>query len=476
MNQNDKNIDYAIIETLRVHPEYSSKLLSLLFDNATSVVNRKNFTRSNGARSFIDEMECKDFIKYVLKKFVILRYYLENNGEELSAGFKNCIGWFNALVNSGTNLFIYFQMNPKDFLLFVSSVVDCSFNSTKFYDSINQSYKIDDLIDFNQRLDEFVLCNEEVINLCNKIEKNYQVVRNMSNLEFNQIAVNKCLNEIVNGRQLVNRHNEYHVGADMYATQDIGNKRINQEDSVLIMSHPNNANFKFLVVSDGMGGEKNGEIASWIVVKKMADWFCTISKDLFDSPEKLQNLFNQKIADVSYDVYKKLKGQGGATFVGAVVCKNQTIISNVGDSRAMTLKWNKLNLVTEDDSTVFCAAKGERGRKLSDKEIDQLRFNRYSNRILKAMGEEELSNIKSYIINNRSYDKLLLFSDGITDLLSMDEIKFISRKTDPELITNTLVHEALRKDAINPNLGSEQEYNRIFAGKDNATAAMYARR
>ena len=65
MNQNDKNIDNALIETLRVHPDYSRYLVSLLFDNSTTVVNFRNFTSHNGARQLISGVETRDFIKYI---------------------------------------------------------------------------------------------------------------------------------------------------------------------------------------------------------------------------------------------------------------------------------------------------------------------------------------------------------------------------------------------------------------------------
>ena len=187
-------------------------------------------------------------------------------------------------------------------------------------------------------------------------------------------------------------------------------------------------------------------------------------------------LYSIEIIKVNDKVYQKLSGAGGATFVGAVVTKDETIVSNVGDSRAMILKENKLNLVTEDDSLVFQFRKAEKGRSLTNQEIDQLRFNRHSNEIFKYMGAEKLPDVQSYLIHNFSYDKLLLFSDGITDLLSFDQIKIISRMTSPELITSTLVKEALSRNAYNLNGKSEQERGYISAGKDNATAAMYARR
>ena len=67
MNQDDKYIDNALIETLRNHPDYSQLLVSILFDNSINRVNRNNFMCDNNARDSISGLETKNFIKYILK-------------------------------------------------------------------------------------------------------------------------------------------------------------------------------------------------------------------------------------------------------------------------------------------------------------------------------------------------------------------------------------------------------------------------
>lgn len=492
MNQGDKNIDYALIETLRVHPDYSRLLVSILFDSSTNKVNPARFTRSNNARSFISNLGTEDFIRYILKKSVILFQYIsklknnssflmENgvNNNDIFPNFSYIQEKIKVLLNPKVNSIAYFKSSPYELLPFVQFVVSGYFGIENFFDRDSESYtaeNIESLIATSKFYEDTFFKNKDSIQLCNKIENDYQKLNNVFDLEFNLVTVNRCLEEVLSGKQIKNKHSEYQLGDTLYATQDIGNKRTNQEDSVLIMSHPENEDFKILVVSDGMGGTARGEIASQIVVQEMSKWFRCIPKELYFDSKKMQELFNREIVKINDKVYQKLSGSGGATFVGAVVTKNQTIISNVGDSRAMLLKWNKLKLITEDDSIVFRSIMAQKGRKLSKEEIDQMRFNHYSNRILRYMGVEELSDVQSYLIHNFSYDKLLLFSDGITDLLSFDQIKIISRMTSPELITNTLVKEALSRNVYNSNGRSEQERGYISAGKDNATAAMYVRR
>lgn len=486
MDQNDKNIDYALAETLRVHPDFSCLLVSILFDNSTSKVTPDRFTRSNSARSFISNLNTEDFIKYILKKSIMLFQYISklgNNSSFINNDIFSNFGYIQEkvkfLLNPKVNSIAYFKSNPYELLPFVQFVVSGYFGVENFYDRGSGCYtnqNVDSLIAASQFYEKTFLQDKNSVRFWSKIDGDYQKLKDVSDLEFNPIAVNRCLREIFSGKQIKNKHSEYQVGDTLYATQDIGNKRTNQEDSVLIMSHPANDEFKILVVSDGMGGADKGEIASQIVVQEISKWFRCVPRELYFDSKKMQELFNREIIKVNDKVYQKLSGAGGATFVGAVVTKDETIVSNVGDSRAMILKENKLNLVTEDDSLVFQFRKAEKGRSLTNQEIDQLRFNRHSNEIFKYMGAEKLSDVQSYLIHNFSYDKLLLFSDGITDLLSFDQIKIISRMTSPELITSTLVKEALSRNAYNLNGKSEQERGYISAGKDNATAAMYARR
>ena len=75
-----------------------------------------------------------------------------------------------------------------------------------------------------------------------------------------------------------------------------------------------------------------------------------------------------------------------------------------------------------------------------------------------------------------SYDKLLLLTDGVTYLLDTERIKFISQNTPVKEIVKTVVDEAIRKSAFRPKGANDDYYGYVEAGKDNASAAMFARR
>ena len=48
---------------------------------------------------------------------------------------------------------------------------------------------------------------------------------------------------------------------------------------MLLIRDKNNPDFKMMVVADGMGGHKSGEIASNEIVERLKDWFLNLSDE-----------------------------------------------------------------------------------------------------------------------------------------------------------------------------------------------------
>ena len=104
---------------------------------------------------------------------------------------------------------------------------------------------------------------------------------------------------------------------------------------------------------------------------------------------------------------------------------------------------------------------------------DDIRFHKDSNRLTKGMGISDDISPKSLVISNNSYDTLLLCSDGITDCLSDHQIKVITQKTSPATLARSLIEAAKHNISIRTDLNSENYNQRISAGKDNLSAAVY---
>ena len=248
------------------------------------------------------------------------------------------------------------------------------------------------------------------------------------------------------------------LGDQLFASTSIGNIRKNQEDAVILIQHPRNPNFKFLAVSDGMGGHEKGEVASYEVVRQMKNWFESLDPIHYEDMKFIPGLMRNKLREISENISRNYP-ESGATFSGAIVGKDETIIGNVGDSRAYVTKDGELMQVTEDDSMSW--QKYKQGR-IETK--DDIRFDPESNQITQCIGNGIDPSPHLYRINNRYYDKLLLVSDGVTDCLRDDQISVITKYTDRKKLANSIVKSSLEQSFLDKG---------ITAGKDNTTVALY---
>ena len=253
----------------------------------------------------------------------------------------------------------------------------------------------------------------------------------------------------------------------------MGNKRENQEDSVIILNHPQNPEFKMLVVADGMGGLASGEKASYAITSQITNWFENLDPRYFmdQNIQYLEQCFEKEIQNISKEIYNTYKGHSQSTFVGAIVADKKTIVSHVGDSRAYIYSQGELRQLTDDDSLSYSLWKGG-----YIKQKDDIRFHKDSNVATKGMGSDEYVIPKTSIISNSKYDTLLLFSDGVTDCLSDTQIMAITSSTSPKDLAKTLVDAAKNNHSYQYHLDPNEYNTHIPGGKDNTTAAVYDKR
>ena len=264
---------------------------------------------------------------------------------------------------------------------------------------------------------------------------------------------------------------------ELYATTDIGKIRENQEDAVLLIKDKEIPEFKMMAVADGMGGWSSGEIASDTIINRLKDWFENLSdeekKCYYTGVEGLQDsLFDRIELDIQCEVEWNTWHAGGSTLVCAIVGKNDTLIANVGDSRAYIAKDGKLVQHSREDTV---AQENLEKGKTPSKEAS--RFDKESNQLVQCIGMDRRDLHRPYveIINNNDYDMLLLFSDGVTDCLSDDDIAVVCRNTDKKELADKIVEKAIRHDSIQPEEFIDYVNLNLYipGGKDNTTAAVY---
>ena len=132
----------------------------------------------------------------------------------------------------------------------------------------------------------------------------------------------------------------------------------------------------------------------------------------------------------------------GTTLVAAFVYRKKAYVINVGDSRAYAIKKDKIEQITSDHSYVQ--------ELLDSGEITELeaQFHPQKNEITRALGYLGRVEYDIFTPAFRSFDKLLLCSDGLSNMVSEKEIfESFEINPDPETFAEDLMNRAMDKGA-----------------------------
>ena len=259
------------------------------------------------------------------------------------------------------------------------------------------------------------------------------------------------------------------VGEDLFASTRIGNRRKNQEDAVLIMRNSDNPKYKMMVVADGVGGSELGERASDLCVNSLREWFKSLTVEDFKEEELLIRRLQRKLDRINTDI-RELGSSAETTLVAAIVADRHTYVLNIGDSRAYMISGKEFIQISSDDSLAQIYYNNG-----AIKTRDDMRFSMVSNVITNSLGGDRVNvtpNIN--VCPNDAYDAILLFSDGVTDCLSDDQIYAVSKKTSPKKLAQKIVEKALKTKSVRKAKRTDQiTFTKVIKpGKDNTTAAV----
>ena len=256
---------------------------------------------------------------------------------------------------------------------------------------------------------------------------------------------------------------------NMAACMDKGLYRKIQEDAVLLLSHPLLSNFKLLAIADGMGGLNQGEKASNTTLLEIIRWFETTPISYYEKELPLYKEIIKKINEIDGRI-RRLYSDSGTTLSLAIITKYNSQLINIGDSRIYLSNDKSFFQISEDHSLTWNMYKNSEITK------EMIRFHKQNNLITSKIGGEKKNLIiDNKIIQNDEYNKLILFSDGVTDCLSEETIeKIINDDNIPlEIKVELVINKALYTKSINNYLDTENYYNIINGGKDNASVAIY---
>jgi serine/threonine protein phosphatase PrpC len=225
---------------------------------------------------------------------------------------------------------------------------------------------------------------------------------------------------------------------------DVGLRRELNEDNLLLVEGTIDemGPFGLYVVADGLGGHEAGEVASQITVD-------TIKQHLADAPptaadRPFENWFKSIILDANdavlrYQDSHKEAQKMGSTLVMALVVDQIAYITNVGDSRAYRLTSKAIEQISTDHSLV------ERLVQIGQITREEARTHKQRNVVYSIIGEKRRLEVGYYQTTLNPGDRLLLCSDGLSGLVTDEEILAMSQN-EPDLgrVSQQLIQAAKR--------------------------------
>jgi serine/threonine protein phosphatase PrpC len=192
---------------------------------------------------------------------------------------------------------------------------------------------------------------------------------------------------------------------------DVGRQRTANEDS-LVVSPP------LFAVADGMGGAKAGEVASAVAVEAVEG-----ARESEEAAEAqlagIVRAANRRIYELA--VADESRRGMGTTLTLAKVHGDEVSFAHVGDSRAYRMRDGELTQLTRDHSLV---AELERSGQIT---AEAAEHHPQRSIITRALGPEPDVEVDTYTLAGRDGDLFLICSDGLTSMISDDEVGSILR-------------------------------------------------
>jgi serine/threonine protein phosphatase PrpC len=222
---------------------------------------------------------------------------------------------------------------------------------------------------------------------------------------------------------------------------DVGRQRSANEDD-FVLAPP------FFAVADGMGGAKAGEVASAMATEGF--------EGESDSGEPAEAQLARILREANKRIYdlatadESHRGMG-TTLTAAKITGDDISLAHVGDSRAYRMRDGELEQLTKDHSLV---AELERSGQIT---AEAAEHHPQRSIITRALGPEPDVEVDTYTVAAREGDLFLLCSDGLTSMISDEEISSILRSADSlDAAADALVRAANQS-----------------GGKDNITVVLF---
>ena len=202
-----------------------------------------------------------------------------------------------------------------------------------------------------------------------------------------------------------------------FSVTDIGKKRKLNQDCVYASEQAVGNLPNLFIVADGMGGHKAGDYASKCAVETI----CDLASRSFEKNPVL--ILRKAIETANGSIRKKSTEdesyEGMGTTVVAASCLGKYLqIANVGDSRLYVIG-DEIRQITKDHSLV------EEMIRMGGIDRSAARNHPDKNIITRAIGANDTVDIDFFSVELKPQEKVLMCSDGLTNMLEDEEIRMI---------------------------------------------------
>jgi serine/threonine protein phosphatase PrpC len=210
----------------------------------------------------------------------------------------------------------------------------------------------------------------------------------------------------------------------------VGQVRAGNEDAYLLEP-------PLYAVADGMGGHRGGEVASQLALTTIAESFRKDEAPFADQVQAANRaVFERSGAD------RSVAGMG-TTLTAAVIRGDLAHLVHVGDSRAYLLRAGSLRQLTDDHTLV------NRMVKAGEITPAEAEVHPHRNVLVRALGTEPDVPLDEQDVGLLEGDRLLLCSDGLTGMLTEEQIQAILESTRaPQEAADRLVIAANRAGGV----------------------------
>lgn len=213
-------------------------------------------------------------------------------------------------------------------------------------------------------------------------------------------------------------------------------RRINQ-DAFGLFDDPGRGE-TLLVVADGLGGHRGGEVASRMAVDLLGQLFGAGMEAPATRLARAIEEANRQIHDAARVDYT-LEGMGTTVVCLLLARDGAGHVAHVGDSRLYRLRSGSFEALTEDHSLVATLVRE------GVLQPDEARVDPRKNQILRALGVRKEVEVDVAPVDPRPGDSYLLCTDGLHGLLEDAAIRELALEhADPELAVEHMIAAANR--------------------------------